>query len=371
VPVLSYRPDVARPPASTMKLVTSAGALLALGPEFRFTTGLYARPGTVSRRGVLRGPLYLRGQGDPLLATPAYSRVFLGGNGTPLGLLGGRLKRAGVQAVMGPIVADEGFFDAARGGPLWKASYVSECPPLSALAVNQDTAGDRRGPNVASPPIAAAQRLRRVLTAVGVRQRGPLKAGAVPAGAQVVAAVRSQPLRVILRLMNPDSDNFIAETLMKDIGAYTEGRGTTAAGTAHTAAALDELGVLGPNDRLVDGSGLSHSNRLSATTLVRLLTLAVQTPSWGVPLLNSMPRGGQGTLIRRFRGSTTRLRVRAKTGYINGTSTLAGVVTSVSGKRYAFALLMNTPNTWGARVAQDAIVTLLAGGAGDAAAPAS
>jgi PBP4 family serine-type D-alanyl-D-alanine carboxypeptidase len=193
----------------------------------------------------------------------------------------------------------------------------------------------------------------------------------VPAGAQVVAAVRSQPLRVILRLMNPDSDNFIAETLVKDIGAYTEGRGTTAAGTAHTTASLDELGVLGPNDRLVDGSGLSHSNRLSATTLVRLLTLAVQTPSWGVPLLNSMPRGGQGTLIRRFTGSAVRHRVRAKTGYINGTSTLAGVVTSVSGKRYAFALLMNTPNTWAARVAQDAIVTLLAGGAGDAAVPAS
>ncbi|MDX6647251.1 MAG: hypothetical protein QOK40_2978 [Miltoncostaeaceae bacterium] len=371
VPILAWRPDVARAPASTMKLVTSAGSLLALGPEFRFTTGLYAAPGAVSARGVVRGPLYLRGQGDPVLATPAYSRTFLGGRGTPLGLLGGRLKRAGVVAVRGPIVADEGFFDGARGGPLWKSSYASECPPLSGLAVNQDTAGDRGWPNVGSPPIAAAQRMRRVLAAVGIRQRGELVAGVTPAGTTPVAIVRSQPLRVILRLMNPSSDNFIAETLAKDVGAYTEGRGTTAAGTAHTAAALRALGILGSADRLVDGSGLSHSNRLSASTLVRLLTTAIQTRSWGVPLLNSLPRGGQGTLIRRFTSASLRHRVRAKTGYINGTSALAGVVTSTSGRRYAFAFLMSTPNIWGARTAQNAIVEMLAHGAGDGAAAVS
>jgi len=237
--------------------------------------------------------------------------------------------------------------------------------------VNQDTAGDRRGPNVASPPIAAAQRMRRVLVAVGIRQRGKLTVGVTPAGTRAVAIVRSQPLRVILRLMNPDSDNFIAETLAKDVGGYTEGRGTTAAGTAHTAAVLRNLGILGASDRLVDGSGLSHSNRLSASTLVRLLTAAVQPPSWGVPLLNSLARGGQGTLIRRFTSASVRNRVRAKTGYINGTSALAGVVTSVSGRRYAFAFLMNSPNIWGARTAQNTIVELLAHGAGDTAAPVS
>jgi PBP4 family serine-type D-alanyl-D-alanine carboxypeptidase len=286
-----------------------------------------------------------------------------------MGLLGGRLRRAGVKAVRGAIVADEGFFDSARGGPLWKSSYSLDCPPLSGLAVNQDTSGDRHGPNVRNPPIAAAQRMRRVLLAVGIRQRGQLRAGVTPPGVKAVAIVRSQPLRVILRLMNPDSDNFIAETLAKDVGGYTEGRGTTAAGTSHTAATLRQLGILGTTDRLVDGSGLSHANRLSASTLVRLLTAAVQTPSWGIPLLNSMARGGQGTLIHRFTSPSLRFRVRAKTGYIDDSSALAGVVTSVSGKRYAFAFLMNTANIWGAHAAQDAVVDLLAHGAGDTAAP--
>ncbi len=100
---------------------------------------------------------------------------------------------------------------------------------------------------------------------------GPLRGGRTPANARVIASTTSPPLPVILRAMNLDSDNFIAETLAKDVGAYGAGRGTTRAGTARTRTLLAARGILAPGDVLADGSGLSRANRLSAGSLVRLV----------------------------------------------------------------------------------------------------
>lgn len=368
-PILAYRPDVPRRPASTMKVVTAAGALIGLGPSFRFETRLYAGAGAVRRGRVLHGPLYLVGGGDPVLATPAYSRRFLGGRGTNLGRIVRPLRSQDIRLVRGPIVADESVLDARRRGPRWKSSYRFECPPLSGLSVNENFAGDWQGGYVPHPPLAAAERLRQVMRALGVRHVGSLRTGRAPGSARLVASVGSPPLSTIVALMNRDSDNFIAETLVKDVGSYRLGRGSTAAGTAANARRLRERGILGPGDRLVDGSGLSRDNRLTASSLVRLLAAADADPTWGRALIESLARGGQGTLRRRFTSPAVAGRVRAKTGYISGVSSLAGVVTSVSGARYAFALLMNDWDIAGARATQDRVVALLAQGAGDRLAP--
>jgi serine-type D-Ala-D-Ala carboxypeptidase/endopeptidase (penicillin-binding protein 4) len=369
VPILAFRPDVARLPASTMKIVTSAGALLTLGPGFRFETRLYAGVNAVQRGRVLSGPLYIKGYGDPLLSTPAYARNFFSGRGGNLGRLAGGLSREGISLVRGPLVADETFFDAERTGPDWKASYTSECSPLSGLTVNQNFTGDGRGAHVASPPLAAAQRLRGAMGATGVRQVGALRPGRAPTRGRLLATVKSPPLRQILAIMNPASDNFIAETLMKDVGAYGRAEGRTRAGTAETAALLRARGILGAQDRLVDGSGLSRGNRISASTMVRLLAAADQErATWGGALMRSLEHGGEGTLRRRLRGPDAG-RVRAKTGYINGVSGLAGTVTSRAGHRFAFAFFMNDWDIGGAHNLQDQIVAALASGVGDRAAP--
>jgi D-alanyl-D-alanine carboxypeptidase/D-alanyl-D-alanine-endopeptidase (penicillin-binding protein 4) len=207
--------------------------------------------------------------------------------------------------------------------------------------------------------------MRDALRAVGIRHAGPLRAGRTPTGATTVASVKSPPLRVILRHMNPDSDNFIAETLTKDVGAYAAGVGSTAAGTAYVNRLLRERGIFTGGERLVDGSGLSRADRLTATGLVRLVLAADADPGWGDALLRSLPRGGEGTLVRRLRGSAVRARVRAKTGYINGVSALSGRVVSRRGERYAFSFLMSTSQTTAARAAQDRMVTLLAAGRAD------
>ena len=364
-PVASFRAETARIPASTMKLVTSAGALLQLGPDFRFQTTVVAGPETARRGKALVGPIYLKGAGDPMLATRTYSAAYLSGRGTEMSGLARPLRTRGIRLVRGPIIADERIFDSRRLGPGWPSYYRYYASPLSGLPTNQDYAGNGRNAHVSSPPLAAAQRLKATLRGFGVAQVGALKAGAAPSGGQVLATAESPRLPVILRTMNLASDNFIAETLAKDVGAYASGRGTTRAGLARTHALLAGRGIAGAGDRLVDGSGLSRDNRLSAATLVRLVAAADADPGWGKALIGSLARGGEGTLVRRFTSGPATKRVRAKTGYLEGVSSLAGRVISRRGQRYAFAMLMNTADIGGARVTQDRVVTLLASGSGD------
>jgi len=360
-----FRADTPRIPASTMKLVTGAGALLEFGPGHRFSTRLLADDRTVLSGRTLVGRVYLQGGGDPVLATRSYAGRYLGVRSTPISTLVRPVRARGIRLIRGPLIADEHLFDARRLGPGWPSYYRAYSSPLSALVTNQNYSGNARAAYVSSPPIAAAQRVKAALKGVGVSHVGGLTVGVTPPSARQIGSATSPPLPVILRAMNLASDNFIAETLMKGVGAHASGRGTTVAGTARTAAVLGARGVLGPDDRLADGSGLSRANRLAASSLVRLIADADSDPTWGAALISSMPRGGEGTLVRRFTSGPATKRVRAKTGYLNGVSAMAGRVVSRGGERYAFALIMNSSDILGARTVQDRVVTLLAAGAED------
>jgi serine-type D-Ala-D-Ala carboxypeptidase/endopeptidase (penicillin-binding protein 4) len=186
--------------------------------------------------------------------------------------------------------------------------------------------------------------------------------GRAPEGAVVLARVQSAPLWRIVRFMDRHSDNFTAEMVAKAIGAYAGGNGTTARGmhvTREVTASM--LGEDAPLVHLADGSGLSHANRTTAGALARLLAAAAADPGIAKPLAGALSvAGANGTLARRL--PALRGRVLGKSGTLDGVSALAGYVTGASGRRFAFAVLMNTPalNDWNAHAAQDAIVTLLA-----------
>jgi len=363
VTVASWKPETSLAPASTMKIVTSASTLLTVGPDFRFTTRLEAAPDSTGPAGTVAGPAYLIGAGDPMLATRAYSRSGLDQLGTPIEELARNVRENGTRRITGGVVVDETLFDRERMGPMWKSDYRWECPPLSGIATNQNRADN--GSNVASPAIAAGQRLVAALRKAGVSVSGRVRAGRDAPGGEVIGQVRSQPIGRILDFMNAHSDNFTAETLTKGMGAYGAGTGATRIGTARAENLLRERGILQASDNFVDGSGLSHSNRVSAATLVGVLRAAQAEPEWGDTLIRSLPQGGEGTLIRRLKGPQVRKRIHAKTGYINGVASLAGTVVSTSGTPYAFAFLMNTPDIGGAQRTMDKAVTLLATGRAD------
>jgi D-alanyl-D-alanine carboxypeptidase/D-alanyl-D-alanine-endopeptidase (penicillin-binding protein 4) len=130
-------------------------------------------------------------------------------------------------------------------------------------------------------------------------------------------------------------------------------------------ARLRESGVLGEQDQVVDGSGLSRANKVSAASLARLVAGADRDTGWGAALIASLSRGGEGTLVRRLRSPRVKNRVRAKTGFLNGVTSLAGRVVSRRGHRDAFAILIEAENTAGGRRLQDGVVNLLARGVED------
>jgi D-alanyl-D-alanine carboxypeptidase/D-alanyl-D-alanine-endopeptidase (penicillin-binding protein 4) len=329
-------------PASAEKLMVALAALRQLGPSFRFHTEVVGGAGRLVGN-EWRGDLYLVGYGDPTLAM------------ADVGRLARDLKAAGILRVAGGIVADERHFDARRAAPGWKPSFLGiESPPLSALVVNGVQFTGANGSAAAAASALSAALGRRGVT-IG---RSP-RTGRAPRDAVSLAVDHSAKLSVIVQHMNRESDNFVAEMLLKELGASVNGRGSTLSGAAVVRRVLAEDGIPAEGVRVVDGSGLSSLDRVTARTLVVLLQTAAADPATGELFVSSLPVAGiSGTLKNRLGKRPTRRQVIAKTGTTSRASALAGFV----GRRYVFAILQNgSPvSYWSARAAQDRFVTVLA-----------
>src|SRR3954452_22518481 len=123
-------------PASNMKLMTSAAALGRLGFANRLASPAMATGALTG--GTLHGNLWLVGGGDPSFSTVPFSRVAFGGASGLVHDLAVGLQAAGVKRITGAVVGDASAFDTIRRGPDWKRDSWMDCPPLSALTVNED-----------------------------------------------------------------------------------------------------------------------------------------------------------------------------------------------------------------------------------------
>jgi D-alanyl-D-alanine carboxypeptidase/D-alanyl-D-alanine-endopeptidase (penicillin-binding protein 4) len=136
-------------------------------------------------------------------------------------------------------------------------------------------------------------------------------------------------------------------------------RGTTAAGVGVVTGLLTQAHVPMRGVRIVDGSGLSLLDRMTAGALASLLSVMWNDPGVRPELLAALPVAGRsGTLADRMRHTAATGIVRAKTGTTDNASALSGFV----GDRYAFSVLENgwpVAYSW-ARVAQDRFATVLA-----------
>jgi serine-type D-Ala-D-Ala carboxypeptidase/endopeptidase (penicillin-binding protein 4) len=328
-------------PASAEKLAVSFAALRLLGPGYRFRTEV-AGEGELDGP-VWRGDLYLVGHGDPTLA-PA-----------DLAALARDVKEWGIHRVTGRVVGDETHFDATRGAPGWKPWFLGlESRPLSALSVDEV---DFRGVNESAA--AAARAFAVALTRRGVTVGGRAVAGRASGDAFPLAQDLSEPLSEIVRHMNHESDNFVSEMLLKELGTAVARRGSTAAGGTVVRATLAHSGVPVAGVQIVDGSGLSRLDRLTARSLVAILLAGAADPEISDAFVTSLAVAGvSGTLKKRLVRRPTRGRVIAKTGTTSQASALAGFVR----RRYVFAILQNGSPVpyWSARAAQDRFVTVLA-----------
>ena len=329
-------------PASNEKLTVTYAALVELGTSYRFRTALL---GVGSQEeNVWHGDVFLKGYGDPTLTSPELEGF------------AEQLTELGITRIDGRVLADESWFDAQRTAPGWKAAFfINESPPLSALVVDR---GRYDGHTARQPALAAAGQLRRILLRHGITA-GAVAAGRAPAGAYGLAQIESEPLPDVLKEMDRDSDNFMAELILKEVGAEAGEGGTTGEGVRIVLRDLADAGVPLAGVRMFDGSGLSLDDRLTARALATLLVVAWNDVDLRHPFWAALPVAGvNGTLEDRMQRAPARGAVRAKTGTTNRASALSGYVRD----RYVFAVMQNgwPVSTWSARKAQDRFATTLA-----------
>ena len=330
-------------PASNQKLPVAYAALALLGPGYRFHTEVVGSGSLVGD--VWHGDLWLRGFGDPTLEP------------TDVDALAAEVASWGIRRVDGSVIADESWFDTRRTAPGWRPRfYIQESPPLSALVVDRARYRGRTSPN---PALAGGSLLRQALESGGVEVDGRTRTGTLTTTGIPLARDVSVPLQDIVRFMGRESDNFVAETLVKQLGALYGDGGSTAAGTRVLRRALADAGVPLAGVRLADGSGLSGLDRLTATAVVALLEAGLAQGELRDAFLQSLAVAGvNGTLEDRMESRPARGRVIAKTGTTQLASALSGFVRD----RYVFAILQNGRpiSTYWARIAQDRFATALA-----------
>ncbi len=355
--LFSERASALRPPASVEKLYTATAALARMGPSGRLSTTVYGA-GRLAPGGVWEGSLYLRGGGDPTFGSRAFIRAHYGGLGASVSTLVNQLVRTdGIRRITGSVWGDESYLDSLRGEP--SSDYAPDPfleGTLSGLAFNRGASGSERGSH--APAAYAARELWATLKNAGVSIGGHSGAASTPPGVSQLAQVSSPTIAQLLALTLPPSDNFFAETLVKDLGARYGGVGTTAAGASVVRQTVASL--LGIHPQILDGSGLSESDRTSPYEVADLLVGLASTPIGPVLRGELAIAGHTGTLATRMRHTGASGRCEGKTGTLTGVSNLVGYCTAANGHTLAFAIFTDGIATLSAHVIQDHMTITIA-----------
>mgnify|MGYP000052317974 CR=1 FL=1 len=320
-------------PASTLKILTALVAFDQLGPEYRFPTRFYRDPDN---------NLIIKGYGDPMLVSEEVAAI-------------AKTLSAKIDCV-GDIVIDDTYFKKPVAIPgLRSQSLQPYDAPNGALCVNFNTvffktengaivsaepqtpmlptakkrirsAGTARGRILLSTEKSeisqyAGELFAHFLEKSGVAVRGEIRTGKVdPDTAEPVYRHRSRlTLREVVRNLMKYSNNFVANQLLLAAGAHAYGppatleKGVRAADTY----ARDEVGI---NPTIVEGSGISRKNRITASMFLKILAAFA-------PYHELLESDGP---------------IHSKTGTLDGIRTRAGYVENEAGKLYRFAVLLNT-----------------------------
>jgi D-alanyl-D-alanine carboxypeptidase/D-alanyl-D-alanine-endopeptidase (penicillin-binding protein 4) len=162
---------------------------------------------------------------------------------------------------------------------------------------------------------------------------------------KIVVLWISPNLMEIVEKMNKESINLYAETMLKQIGLTISGEGSTLAGTTTIKDFWNKNGIDTQNLFMIDGSGLSRQNAVTAKTLVDILVYMKNQSKWFDAYKNSIPLTGiEGTQKYYFLDSFLKGKARAKTGSMSRVRSMAGYMTTQNGKEIAFAIIVNNYN---------------------------
>lgn len=362
----SVRGDELTPSASVMKVVTAQAAIQSLDRSYTATTRVYTVP---SQPGVV----VLRGGGDHTLSRlnpPSYTTYKYPPKISKLAALVNAAWP--VDQPITKIILDASYFDKPSWNRAWKDSdrtngYISL---ITGLMVDSD----RRNPDLTDKNYSGYRSANPVLTAGGYFKTalGPnakdaeLIEGALPADAVEVGAVRSQPMSIWLDHALKYSDNTETEIIARH-ALRMNGMATDFASIQPMVIRyLKKLKIDYKKLVMFDASGLAQGDRVTAKLVASIMAKAADPTSPVADLLGYLPVSGvSGTLAGRYNGYSAQARgaVHAKSGYIPGLYSLAGVVYAKDGTAIAFAGFARSHAGksvgYGARSALDALTTRL------------
>ena len=329
--------------ASVLKILTAAAALATIGPDYQIATTVY--------QGSQPGSIVLVGRGDATLSRlPAGQESVYRGAPKLSDLAAQVLASYSGEGPITNLVLDASYWSAAdKWDPAWKRSeqtqgYHSE---VTALQVDGDRADPTRQDSPRSTdPIGRAgqwflEALRAADTEGVVADDVSISTGAAVAGSAPLGEVKSQPVRTIIDYLLKVSDNTMAEMLARIVSKQTALNGSAASlQQAIPSALFGAYQIPQAGLTIKDGSGLSEFNAVPPSTVTQLL-IAMNNGATNLDVLRAgLPVAGQsGTLAGRFTGdnAVARGHVFAKSGWIDTSYSLAGLVQSADGTVFAFA----------------------------------
>ena len=325
--IVSINHTVSMIPASNTKLFTSATALELMGGEYLISTVILADDDDLSD-GTIDGNIYIKGFGNPTFTMDDLEDLV------------NELYQAGLRKVTGNVVGDDTYFDDIYSRDDWISEERAnvKLPPISALVIDRNRTTvrkKRRGRyrtyyvNVDNPPLFAAKKFREKLIAYGIEVTGNAVSSQTPDSS--IALVESAiELRDLMKLINKNSDNFYAECLFKNLGAVYSGKQSNSFfSTQAILNYIEYFGIYSTGTKIVDGSGISRFDQVTAGALVGLLEKIYFNINQFDDFNNSLSIAGvDGTLRKRMRGTAAENNFKGKTGTLNGVSSISGYVTN-------------------------------------------
>lgn len=368
-------------PASTLKLVTTAASVDTLGADYSFKTSLYKST---------NNDLYFKLSGDPLLSSKNLDKM---------------VKTARDKKITPKnVYVDDSAFDKVEWGEGWQWDDALNplMPKFSVYNLNKNLLKIDALPTTNGMPATVSIKPNYPITymnyvTTNLTQTSWLKAeknpeiantinvlGNVSKSATIYIPLNNPKLNFMLRLADifkdskieyfgkftnaklpktniylvdevqhgilpmlgliiKNSDNLVAESLFKAAGAeWAEAQGSFENSKKMLDAYFEKLGIDAQDIRIVDGSGVSKNNLMTADFMANfLVSLSEQDGFENIEML--LPTPSEGTLKNRMLYFKDNL--RAKTGTLADTSAIAGYITSKRGKTYAFDIMINDAKT--------------------------
>ena len=389
--------------ASVMKLYPTAISLSLLGADYRFTTRVFMSGRFNKNKGVLNGDVVILGGGDPALGSAYFADHY--GNVPAVwaeALTAAGLRRVTGRVAAAESVYDNnpvpggwswadlgnyygaGVYDLNYNDNKYNIYVTGFIEGTAAVIDSTDSYGrdmqienyltsSGRSDNgyvynapystnawisgtvpadssmilkasIPDPPFTVVNQLDKALRQAGikiknspVRERVSLNEASYPP----VCVTLSPPLSDIIKTTNHESVNLYAEALRKYLGPATGTAGTFSAGSAVMRSFLDSIGCEPYKAVMLDGSGLSPNNNISALMTTRLLVHMYNSRDSEVFRASLPAAGVSGTMRSYFRSDLFRGRVIAKTGSIGSVRSFAGYVITNSGRTLAFTMIAN------------------------------